>query len=240
MAGNERYFYGSVTKPLLYEEVIRRVLEVIHDGGILPGEKFPPDRVLAAQWKTSNAVLREAFHVLAQRGIVTSIQGKGRFLRTLPDEEFRGQNIVRSLEKRSVGQLYEARNVLELHALELAVRNASGTDLDSLHSLYRKLAGRFRKTGKTTGEFELHMGYAKLSGNFYLEKMISLSLKWINEFMSSTFDEILRWHRSKEVIDAIINDHGLIIGHLRERNAGAAQAIMNEHFNRTIERLAAF
>lgn len=237
MENNKRFFYGSIAKPLLYEEVINKLLEAINNGYIKPGEQFPTDREIAEQWKISRNVLREAFHILSERGIITSIQGKGRFLKKLPDKEMWNGNIIKTLEKGSLMEIYEVRKVLELCALELASEKASAQDLKTVHALYQKLSKRFRKTGRTTGEFELHMGYARLSGNYFLERMISLTLKRILEFMSSTFDEVLRWHRTEDVIEDTIRQHGLILQYIKEGKAREAQALMAEHFKRTVERV---
>lgn len=237
MGNNERFFYGSISKPLLYEGVINRLLEMIHNGDIKPGEKFPTDREIVEQWEISRNVLREAFHILGERGIITSIQGKGRFLKKLPDQEMGNETLIKILEKSSLREIYEVRKVLELYALELASGKTSGQDFKTVNALYQRLSKRFRKTGKTIGEFELHMGYARLSGNFFLEQMLSLTLRRIMEFMSSTFDQVLRWHGTDNIIEDTIREHGLILQHIKRGRAREAQAIMMEHFRRTIERV---
>jgi len=237
MKNGERFFYGSITKPLLYEEVINRLLEAINSGEVKPGDQFPTDREMVEQWKISRNILREAFHILSERGIITSIQGKGRFLKKVPDKEMCNKNMNKVLEKSSLLDIFEIRKVLELYALELASQKASPQDLKTVEVLYQRLSKRFRKTGKTTGEFELHMGYARLSRNYFLEQMISLTLKKILEFMSSTFDEVLQWHGTEDVIEATIRQHGLILQYIKERRGREAQAVMAEHFKRTIERV---
>jgi len=237
MENGKRFFYGSIARPLLYEEVINRLLEAINSGHIKPGEQFPTDREIAEQWKISRNVLREAFHILSERGIITSVQGKGRFLKRVPDKEMRNESITKVLERSSLLEIFEVRKVLELYALELASEKASAQDIETLRVYYQKLSKRFKKTGKTTGEFELHMGYARLSGNYFLEQMLSLTLKRILEFMSSTFDDVLRWHGTEEVIEDTIRQHGLILQYIKEGKGREAQALMAEHFKRTVERV---
>ena len=237
MENGKRFFYGSIARPLLYEEVINRLLEAINSGHIKPGEQFPTDREIAEQWKISRNVLREAFHILSERGIITSVQGKGRFLKRVPDKEMRNESITKVLERSSLLEIFEVRKVLELYALELASEKASAQDIETLRVYYQKLSKRFKKTGKTTGEFELHMGYARLSGNYFLEQMLSLTLKRILEFMSSTFDDVLRWHGAEEVIEETIRQHGLILQYIKEGKGREAQALMAEHFKRTVERV---
>ncbi len=146
MKDNEKFFYGSIAKPLLYEEVINKLLEGINNGYIKPGEKFPTDREMVEQSKVSRNVLREAFHILSERGIVTSIQGKGRFLRKLPDREMWSGNTIKTLERGSLLEIFEVRKVLELYAIELASEKASAQDLKTVYALYQKLSKRFRKT----------------------------------------------------------------------------------------------
>jgi len=150
------------------------------------------------------------------------------------------ENIIKTLEKSSLREIYEVRKVLELRAIELASSKATGDGIKTVEGLYKKLSKRFRKTGTTTGEFELHIGYARLSGNFFLEQMISLTLKRILEFMSSTFDEVLRWHASHKIIEDTIHEHRLILQHIKRGRAREAQEIMLDHLNRTLERVERF
>jgi DNA-binding GntR family transcriptional regulator len=149
-------------------------------------------------------------------------------------------NVIKTLEKGSLLEIFEVRKVLELYAVALASERSAAQDLKTVNTLYLNLSKRFRKTGKTTGEFELHMGYARLSGNFFLEQMISLTLKRILDFMSSSFDEVLRWHRAADIIEETIRQHGLILRYIKEGKARDAQNVMGEHFKRTVERVERF
>ena len=76
----------GIKRPLLYEEVVTELYRIIDQGEVKLGEQFPSERELVERWNISRNVLREAFHVLEDRGLVFSQQGKGRFLRALPEE----------------------------------------------------------------------------------------------------------------------------------------------------------
>ena len=237
MLPGEQFFYSSITRPLLYQEVVNKLLEAVSKGYVEPGEKFPPEREIVDRWKISRNVLREAFHILRERGLVISIQGKGRFLRALPDKEMWSGDTIKTLERSSLREIYDVRRILELRALELASQRATGEGVKRVETIYRRLSKRFQKTRQTRGEFELHIGYARLSGNFFLEEMISLTLKKILEFMSSTFHEVLQWHASEQAVENMIRDHGLILQYIQAGKSKEAQAVMNEHFKRTLDRL---
>ena len=62
---------------------------------------MPAERELMEQLGVSRNVLREAFHILEQRGIITSQQGKGRFLREIPISQL-GEDKQEEMSKNSM------------------------------------------------------------------------------------------------------------------------------------------
>ena len=121
-------------RTLLYEEVVEELYRLIDEKHIQPGGKLPPERELIEQLKVSRNVLREAFHVLETRGVIVSHQGKGRFLREQPGHgsEKRTESLSKNLERYSMLEAYEVRQVLEVKGVELIIRNASEEDIDDL------------------------------------------------------------------------------------------------------------
>ncbi len=59
-----------------FEETVERLLTVIKLGLVAPGERFPPERELAAQLGISRLTLREAISELHQAGYVESRRGR--------------------------------------------------------------------------------------------------------------------------------------------------------------------
>ena len=222
--------HNRITRPLLYQSVIQKLLEMVEQSEISPGDPFPPERELVLRWGISRNVLREAFHVLSERGIIHSIQGKGRFLRTLPDQEIAQEGIIFAMERDSLTEIYEVRLCLELLALDRAVKTASDQEIEKLEKKFEEIKRLFIKTQKVVREFELHLGYAALSGNFMLEQMVNTTIKLISDFMNSSFTGVLEKHR----VDDYIREHSLIIGYIKQRNAQKAKEAMEDHFNRTI------
>ncbi|HWF80370.1 MAG TPA: FCD domain-containing protein [Streptosporangiaceae bacterium] len=70
----------SVLRPVrqgnAFEETVERLLTVIKLGLVAPGERFPPERELAAQLGISRLTLREAIGELHQAGYVESRRGR--------------------------------------------------------------------------------------------------------------------------------------------------------------------
>ena len=81
-------FSSRINRPLLYQEVVNALYRIIDEQEVQPGEQFPSERELIEQLGVSRNVLREAFHILEQRGIIIAKQGRGRFLRSFPNNKF--------------------------------------------------------------------------------------------------------------------------------------------------------
>src|SRR5699024_10093349 len=75
---------SRLNRRLLYQDVVCALYQSSDEQNIQPGAQLPSERELIARLGVSRNVLREAFHVMEQRGIIISQQGRGRFLRSLP------------------------------------------------------------------------------------------------------------------------------------------------------------
>lgn len=221
-------------RPLLYQEVVNALYQIIDNSSLKPGDQMPAERELMEQLGVSRNVLREAFHILEQRGIISSKQGKGRFLRELPikgQEQFKQGLMSKNLERYSLYEAYEVRQVLEVKAMELIVRNASDSDLDEIENAYQKMLKYFEETNTTTGEFELHQIYAKKTGSIFMEQTLNIVLTAILEMMHTTSHSFMDMHQAEEEK----RDHRRIIDALRARNSALAQKEMYDHIQHTLD-----
>lgn len=225
----------NIKRTLLYEEVVEALYQFIDRGEVTLGGKFPPERELVNRWNISRNVLREAFHVLEERGLVTSQQGRGRFLRAIPDKETfsEAESLSKNLERVSLTSIYEVRQGLEKQAVALAAKNATDEDLEEIVAAYHELQERFRQNNNTIGEFGLHRLYAEKSKNQFLVQLLNIAHKTSQELMSSSFLDVLTAH----TIEESLLDHGEIIRALRDRDDKRAEAMMSSHIQRTIDML---
>ena len=178
-----------ITRPLLYQEVVNALYNIIDEQQIQPGAQLPSERELIERLGVSRNVLREAFHVLEQRGIILSKQGRGRFLRSVPKVQEQGdkyRQLSKNLERYSLREAYEVRQVLEEKAMELIVRNATDEDFAELEKEYQKMVKKFHETNSTIGEFDIHRLYAKITGSLFMEQTLDIVLNTILEMMHST------------------------------------------------------
>lgn len=225
-----------INRPLLYQEVVNALYQIIDEQEIKPGDQLPSERELIEQMGVSRNVLREAFHVLEQRGIIISRQGKGRFLRVIPRSQSgltQVEQMSRNLERCSLFEAYEVRQVLEVKAMELIVRNASDQDLQELERAYTTMLQRFSDNDNTEGEFEMHRMYARKTGSVFMEQTLEIVLSSVLEMMHTTSHTLMDMHQAE--IEK--KQHRTILNALLARDEEAARDAMFQHIQTTLDLL---
>lgn len=230
---------NPIRKSLLYEEVIKHILELVRDQNMLPGDKFPTERELASEWQVSRNALRESFHILEDRGIVDSYPGSGRVLRGFPSKEIEDNmedpnKMMAKLEKFSFMEVYEVRKIIEVNAFDLIVERATEEDLKTTEQLYHRFVIELEQNGVQTHDFDLHLQYMKSSHNYMLEEILCKYLKLIEECKSPHFIGVTTEYRMEDYI----RDHGEIIASIKERDAERAKGAMLRHLNTSIEKVS--
>src|SRR6266511_2624923 len=116
-----------VARPRLYEQLVERLLALVHELHLAPGNRFPPERELAAALDVSRATLRQALVALEVQGVVEVRHGNGAILRANPPHDtvldaFRAH-------ARRLPDVIDARMALEVHIAELAAQRRTDHDL---------------------------------------------------------------------------------------------------------------
>src|SRR6266508_57946 len=116
-----------VARPRLYEQLVERLLALVHELHLAPGDRFPPERELAAALDVSRATLRQALVALEVQGVVEVRHGNGAILRANPPHDtvldaFRAH-------ARRLPDVIDARMALEVHIAELAAQRRTDHDL---------------------------------------------------------------------------------------------------------------
>ena len=228
-------FNRRVSKSLLYENVVKKLAEMIDSGIVRPGEQFPTERELVESMGVSRNVLREAFHILEEKGVIYSIQGKGRFLRKVPDKHMSHPTVL-ELQRYSLLELYQVRTVLEQGAMDILAESASDQDFDDLEAVFEELSAVFREKRKTLGEFQMHMAYAQKTHNDYLQSLLKETVDRVFRIMWGDFSEVASTYE----IEAFISDHSKILAALRKRNSNEARFLMREHLGQTSHNIEIF
>jgi len=122
----------------LYEQLVERLLALVDELALQPGDRLPPERELSADLGVSRATVRQALVVLEVQGLVEVRHGEGAILR-----ESRPREAVLSgvtAHRRRLPEVIEAREALEVQLASLAARRRTPEDLERLDRALEAMA----------------------------------------------------------------------------------------------------
>jgi len=123
------------------DRIVDDLRERILSGELPNTSRLPAERELAEQYGVSGATVREAIRVLATVGLVSVQHGTGSFV-TAESDTMIGMSIASVVRLEGVGatEVLGVLGALNRHAAQLAAREATDTEIDSLRETAEKLA----------------------------------------------------------------------------------------------------
>jgi GntR family transcriptional regulator, transcriptional repressor for pyruvate dehydrogenase complex len=126
-------FDTPIIRESVAEMVARRILDMVQARALKPGDQLPPERDLAETLGVSRPSVREAIRGLSILGVVKSRQGGGAWITSLDAEALLGPlQFFLSLEDVNIGELYDARSLIESDVARRAAVNMSDAQLAGL------------------------------------------------------------------------------------------------------------
>jgi DNA-binding FadR family transcriptional regulator len=109
----------------IYEEIVRQIKGMIGEGRLKSGDQLPPERDLAEKFIVSRTSVREALRALESVGLIEIRPGEGTFVREVSvDALVEPLALVLVSQREMIGELFEARRLLEPAIAGLAARRA--------------------------------------------------------------------------------------------------------------------
>ena len=141
--------FGVFERDGLPERIAARLISLIGERQLRPGDKLPPERDLAATMQVSRPSLREALRALAMLNIVEIRQGSGTYVSSLkPEVLIEHLDFVFALDDSTFTELLEARQMLEPG---LAAAAATQCDRRGISAIARLCQPRRRARGRSGG-----------------------------------------------------------------------------------------
>ena len=172
-----------------FEETVERLLTVIKLGVVGPGERFPPERELAAQLGISRLTLREAIRELNKAGYVESRRGRlgGTFITYSRPEPSVSE--LRRLAQQNAEKLTDAlafRFALETGAADmLAQQVAAGRgERDVLLARLAEVNGASPKEYRRM-DTRFHLAIAELTGSSLLTAACADARMRLNDLLNA-------------------------------------------------------
>jgi GntR family transcriptional repressor for pyruvate dehydrogenase complex len=135
--------FGVVEREGLPAKIVERVLTLIREKQLRPGDRLPPERELAAAMHVSRPSLREALHGLALMGVIENRQGSGTYVASLaPGQFFQRLDLVLVAGGFSPVDLSEALEYLEVELAGLAAERVTRRELSGLEACLNRAESR--------------------------------------------------------------------------------------------------
>jgi len=215
-----------IKKSAISEEISSRLLLMIREKQLSPGEKLPPERELAAMLNVSRPSLREALRALAIMNVIEMRQGDGTYITSLePELLVEHLDFVLSLVDSTFLQLFEARKIVEVGIASLAAQRITDGQIQELETLQtRSVSSAGDYDAFLDVDLELHHIITNAAGNPFLKRFLT-SLSRISLASRKRTVTIPGVSRQAAI------DHKAIIAALKDRDPEAASRAMLTHLN---------
>ncbi|MDX1437226.1 MAG: FadR/GntR family transcriptional regulator [Anaerolineales bacterium] len=216
--------YEPIKKSALAEEIAARLISLIKEKSLQPGDKLPPERELAEMLNVSRPSLREALRALAILNIVEIRQGDGTYVSSLdPQMLVEHLDLVFSLEDSTLFQLFEVRKIFEPALAALAAERITDTQVEELEQIMEAAHDAEDDPEQfTASDLQLHEKIAEVSGNFLIIRIMS-SLSQLSQASRHRTGVI------PGVLKQTSEDHHQIVAALRARKPAGARRAMLTH-----------
>lgn len=216
--------FGTVTREAVPQQIVARLLDLIQQRHLGPGDRLPAERELAASMGVSRSSLREALRALTVLGVAEMRHGAGTYVSSLePELLVRHLSFVLSLSEHASDQLFEARKVVEPAMAALAAGRIDDGTLDLLD-------GCVERARSAIGDAEAFM-----EADVALHEAIRVAAEnaVLGRFMESIRAVGLASRRRtgarRAVQEQTVKDHRAIVAALRAHDPEAASAAMHRH-----------
>jgi len=166
--------FSKVKTKKVYMKIVEQIRDLIKEGRLKPGDKLPPEQILAEKFGTSRPSVREALSALEILGITESRGGKGNFIKDNLDTPLYEQKYRELEEEESPFEILEARKAVETEIVGLAAKKATKEDIVSIRESLDKMKSAMTNIPRIM-EFdrEFHINIAKAAHNSLLFSMIT-------------------------------------------------------------------
>jgi len=122
------------------EQIIDQIKGLIEDGTLKKGDKLPPERLLAEQFGSSRASIREAMSAMDMMGIIESRSGSGNYIKIdIKESSIDEAMIGELLTHHNLFDVYEARQEIEPSLVSLATIRRTDKEISDLQKIQTKL-----------------------------------------------------------------------------------------------------
>jgi len=231
---NTEINFGTLQKDALSEKIVERLLSLIREKQLRPGDRLPPERELAPVMGVSRPSLREALRALSVMKVIENRQGSGTYVTSLKPELFVNHlDFIFTVNDATFLDLFEARKIVEVGLVSLAAQNISDEQLADLEEcLKRSNASVEDPETFLQTDLELHGRIIEAAQN----RTLALFMNSINQINVASRR---RTSELPEVRRQTLKNHRAIITALKARDSERAAQAMRDHLDHVEAKLKA-
>jgi GntR family transcriptional repressor for pyruvate dehydrogenase complex len=234
---------------LLSKLVESQIEEAIRSKAILPGEKLSSEQELCNQFKVSRTALREALRMLAARGLIVIMKGKGIYVQNISAETVTDP-IYLYLQMQSnsnyILDVIHARQIIEPPIAALAALYHTEEDAERLKKdqiEFISSVGNDQDLSRLDMQF--HLDIAKASENLLIPLLLEPIHRLAPRIRSSVYATVIdarqlaiEWH--EKILNAILNRDAenarlAMVRHLEIAEQHDKQIIQQQKHNEIIQ-----
>lgn len=231
MKDEARQWFGTLERTALPGRIADRILTLIKERQLSPGDKLPAERELADLMDVSRPPIREALHALSIMNVVRNRHGSGWYVTSLePDLLVEHLDLVFTLQDNTYLELFQARKVLEVGMAEMAASSISPAEIAQLVDCLERSEATVNDDPDAflQADLRLHAIIASSVKNPILTRMASALAR-------ISLHSRQRTNRLREVRHQAVDDHRAIVRALRARDPQAVRDAMLVHLSRVEE-----
>jgi len=207
----------------IYEEIVRQIKSMIAEGRLKSGDQLPPERDLAEKFLVSRTSVREALRALESLGLIEIRPGEGTFVHEVSVESLiQPLALVMASGREAIGELFEARRLLEPIIAGLAATRATRDEVQEMERILEEQAkeiGRGRTGLAQDAQFHAALGAA--AHNRAITRVLSTLIDLLAQSREESLSTPGRPERSHQ-------DHQRVLAAIARRDeAGARQAMLD-------------
>lgn len=224
--------FGTVERAALPEQITERILQMIKEGQLRPGDKLPAERELAGMMNVGRPALREALRALAMMNVIEIRQGAGAYVTELETAQLvQHLDFVFSLSDTAILDLFDARKIVEVGTIELAALHISDSEIEELEACLEKSVQTMNDPEAfLQTDLELHTLIAKIAHN-------PIMFRIMESIQELGLASRRRTGYLTGVTEQSTSDHRQIVAALKARDPQAAREAMWHHLNNVEKKL---
>jgi len=222
---------GRVQRAGVKNHVFEQLRDQIMARRWLPSTKIPSEKALADALGVSRVSIREALHMLVSLGLLETRHGGGTYVREYSGEIlFNPLLPMLALDTPDILHVLEYRKIVEKGIVSLVVKRAGEAEIEELENVFLAMEeNRSHVRAFAQADLSFHLALAKATGNPVVVKVNAVITDILKVSMYGIVDLLgtedgMRYHR--KILDAI-----------KAQDGPLAEALMEEHVERTIRRL---